>query len=371
MKIASTGSSLFLLARGYCCCSVHRNLSSTLGSAAPVLRFTKLPKPIELRQHRRIAMQTAEATPSTKKIALVQTNSTSDFQRNLEFAVKAAGEAADNGASLIAFPENFLFLGTTPEAAGQHFPLLDDDSNPLIQKFCEIAKERNVVILLGSVPEKIPLDQTETTSEDGSSSPRKSKIHNTSILINQKGDIVKRYRKVHLFDLSLPNLQLLESKNVDPGKELVVVPIELSDPVVNQGSEIKEPSPPMKLNIGLTVCYDLRFPNQFLKLRDQGAHGIFVPSAFTVPTGEAHWMTLLRARAIETQCYIWAPAQVGKHNEKRESYGKSVAIDPWGTVQSVAPDEATIIYSTIDLAHIDKVRTQMPVFSHRVARIDY
>jgi len=143
----------------------------------------------------------------------------------------------------------------------------------------------------------------------------------------------------------------VESEKISPGNELVVVDHEIG-------------------RIGLTICYDLRFPNQFQKLRDLGSEIIFVPSAFTVPTGEAHWITLIQARAIENQTYICAPAQYGRHTEKRISYGSSVVVDGWGRIISKAENKETLIYADIDLSALRTIRKNMPVFSHRVQGVD-
>jgi predicted amidohydrolase len=320
----------------------------------------------------RLSFISSRNMATTKKIALVQTTSTSDFEKNLLNALTQVEEAADNGASLVAFPENFLFLGTTPEVVQEKSPLVDENNHFIFQKFSEIASKRSISILLGSVPERI-LSSSPSSSSSPPSSPR-SKIFNTCFLIDRHGQIISRYRKIHLFDLSLPNVQLMESKGADPGTELVVIPLELTDPIPSTStSPSPSPSTPstLRVNLGLTICYDLRFPTQYQKLRELGAEVIAIPSAFTVPTGEAHWSTLLRSRAIETQCYVWAPAQFGQHNEKRRTYGKTMSIDPWGVVQATAPDEACIIYSEIDPEVIERVRTQMPVFTHRVKGIDF
>jgi len=177
------------------------------------------------------------------------------------------------------------------------------------------------------------------------------KVGNTSVLINPQGEVISVYRKIHLFNVTLPDVQLLESKGVTPGNEVVMARTDLG-------------------NFGLTICYDLRFPAIYQRLTAMGSHIIFIPSAFTVPTGSAHWITLLQARAIENQVYIIAPAQFGKHNAKRTSYGSSVVIDPWGTITSRAPESECLIYSDIDLDYIDKIRTNMPVLSHRSSYID-
>jgi predicted amidohydrolase len=268
------------------------------------------------------------------KIAIAQMCSTADFEKNLKTAKNWIQKAKEEGAKLIAFPENFLFLGSDKK----NQELAQSIHSPLVQQFQKDAKEAQISILLGSIPEQIDED-TE-------------KAYNTSILIQNDGELIAQYRKIHLFDIRTPQLVLEESKRTKAGKEIVVVDHEIG-------------------KLGFSICYDIRFPNLFQKLRKKGAEIIFAPSAFTLQTGKDHWLPLLKARAIENQVYIVAPAQWGHHNEKRVSFGSSVLIDPWGTVVSKASEKEELIFGNIDLDYLKAVREKMPIEDHKVSSIDY
>ena len=170
---------------------------------------------------------------------------------------------------------------------------------------------------------------------------------NTHLIVNPEGHIETTYRKAHLFDVTLPSGQeLKESNGIQPGNALV----SYSSPFGT---------------MGLSVCYDLRFPEHYLALRQLGAEILLIPAAFTTPTGMAHWETLLRARAIENQCYVIAAAQVGRHNKNRHSYGHAMIINPWGTVIAQVPGKEGIAMATIDLNTVHDIRNRMPVMAHR------
>lgn len=268
-----------------------------------------------------------------KRIALAQMTSTLHQEENQQKAFAFIEEAADHGAGLIAFPENFLLLGNK----GLYLQSAQTIPGPLVEQFQKKAADRNISILMGSIYEQIP-DNPE-------------KLYTTSVLIDKSGEISGTYRKIHLFDVALKKVRLMESDLVIAGNEPVICSNEIA-------------------TIGLTICYDVRFPNLFQILCERGADVIFVPAAFTVPTGEAHWLHLLRARAIENQVYIAAPAQVGKHSAKRESYGHTVFIDPWGEIQEVLPSGEGLIYGELDLEYLKEIRRQMSVYHHRVKGID-
>ena len=267
------------------------------------------------------------------KIALAQMTSIADIDRNLKKSYELIQQAVKQKADLIAFPECFLFLGKDSLYQG----IAEDITGPLVGMFQEQARLNNISILMGSFPEKDP------------ENPKK--IYNTSILISRQGKILNTYRKIHLFDVELPDLRLIESETVSAGKKVVISDHEIG-------------------KIGMTICYDLRFPNLFQQLNQAGAEIIFTPAAFTYQTGKAHWLTLLQARAIENQVYIAAPGQVGQHNKQRRSFGHSVIIDPWGKILALAPEEECVICAEIDLDYIREVRRKMPVQSHRVEGID-
>lgn len=259
------------------------------------------------------------------RIAMVQTTATDDFAANLAHALQRVDEAARLGVDLIAFPEVFLFIGgRTGKLA--HAVILDGE---VIGRFREAARRHKVWLLLGSVHERIP--------------GRDDKVYNTSVLIDDRGELAGSYRKMKLFDVDLPYLSIKESDTIVPGD---VLPPVIDTPLGK---------------VGLTICFDLRFPDLYQHLRRKGAQVVFVPSNFTAPTGAAHWEVLLRARAVENQVYVAAPAQQGQHNPKFASYGHSALVDPWGTVTALAPDRPGIVVGEIDLPYLDKVRRELPV----------
>jgi predicted amidohydrolase len=262
---------------------------------------------------------------SKSRIALAQMTSTEDIQANLAEALRMVDEAAAAGVQLVAFPEVFLFLG------GRQGKLENATQveGPVVARFREAAARHGMMILLGSIHERMP--------------DREDKVYNTSILIDASGEVLATYRKLKLFDVELPNLTIRESDTIEPGDAL--------PPVVD--------TPIGK--VGLTICFDLRFPDLYQHLRRKGAEVVFAPSNFTAPTGAVHWETLLRARALETQVYLAAPAQWGKHNPKFSSWGHTALVDPWGAICSLAPDRTGLTYGEIDLEYLRKVRRELPM----------
>jgi len=268
-------------------------------------------------------------------VALAQINSTGDLNHNLQKAMDLIHEASMQGATLIAFPESFLLIGNGEE---DYLSAAEPVDGPLVSQFCQVAKAKNMAILMGGFCEKHPTDSTKT--------------YNSSIFIDEQGDIQGLYRKIHLFDSGMVDVPLKESRSVAPGDQLVCVDHHSG-------------------KLGLSICYDLRFPNLYQKLRTAGAQVMFIPAAFTYQTGEHHWVPLLRARAIETQSYVIAPAQVGWHNKVRRSFGHSLLIDPWGEIiADGGGDDEGLILGEIDLDKVASVRSQMPLFEHRVLGID-
>lgn len=261
-------------------------------------------------------------------IAVIQLCSTDNYSENFDKVASAVAAASERGIDLIAFPENSLYL----KAEGEALDWTRRDSQRVIGSLREMTVEKKIAILLGSYAE-MP--------------PKSRKIYNASVFINEAGVVLGRYRKMHLFDATLPDgTKLIESKNVLAGNRLMNV--------VYRG-----------WNFGLSICYDLRFPELYRRLRARGAEVLVVPAAFTVPTGEAHWETLLRARAIENQCYVIAPAQVGKHSKTRESFGHSMAIDPWGKVIRDLDVNEGAFDVTLDASMVERVRAKMPCERHR------
>lgn len=261
------------------------------------------------------------------RIGVVQMTSSDKVEENLKFALAKIEQAADEGLDLIAFPETLLYVGRDHQEKHRAAQTLQGE---LIQTFCEYANKFNLSLLLGSVYEKI-IDDNE-------------RLYNTSVLINRQGQVSAAYRKIHMCDA--PALGYNESEGIKPGNEPVVVDHEIG-------------------RLGLTICYDLRFPELYRDLTAKGAEIIFVPAAFFLYTGKHHWLPLLLARAIENQVYIVAPNQWGEHHEGRISYGSSVIIDPWGSIVCCAPERPGLASATIDLGYLREVRQNMPILNHR------
>ncbi len=260
------------------------------------------------------------------RIGMVQMNSSDQVADNLSYALDKIRQAADEGIDLVAFPETFLYVGKVHAEKHRVAQTLEGE---LIQTFQEYANKYKLSILLGSIYEK--------SSEDN------ERLYNTSILINRQGELNAVYRKIHMCDA--PTLGYNESEGIKPGDTPVVVDHEIG-------------------KIGLTICYDLRFPELFRHMTAQGAQIIFVPAAFFLYTGKHHWLPLLMARAIENQVYIVAPNQWGEHYDGRVSYGSSVIIDPWGSVLCCASERTELVSGVIDLAYLNEVRANMPLLHH-------
>ncbi len=265
------------------------------------------------------------------RVAVCQMNSGHDVEANLLTAERLLGEAADGGADLAALPELFVYLGPKSGIADVAEPV---PGGPISKRLAAVARERAMWILGGSVLE----------SDDG-------KIYNTSPLFDRSGELVARYRKIHLYDVELPGqAPFRESASYAAGTELVTHETEFG-------------------RIGLSICYDLRFPELYRGLMAIGAEIIAVPSQFQHYTGEAHWHTLLRARAIENQCFVIAPAQSGEFGpaeERRRSFGHSMVVDPWGRVLVEASEEGEgVWFADLDLGELRKIREQLPALQHR------
>ncbi len=264
------------------------------------------------------------------RVALIQTCSTDDLDANLHFAEQSIGAAASRGAELIALPENFAYM----RREGSAFPCVQGPDGVLQRFLARLASEHSVWLLGGTFPEAIEGDE---------------RVYNTSVLMNPHGDQVARYRKIHLFDVAIGDAGedvYRESEHFASGEEPVVADTDFGP-------------------IGLSVCYDLRFPELYRRYADAEASVLAVPSAFTPQTGRDHWETLLRARAIENQAFVIAPAQCGRHSPDRASYGRSMIIDPWGIVLAQAADQPAIIEAECDLGEVARVRGAIPALAHR------
>jgi deaminated glutathione amidase len=266
--------------------------------------------------------------------AAVQMNSLPDLQANLNQAEELISFAVNQGAELVCLPENFSFLGDE-EIKVQNSQEIADES----QKFLiTMAQRYQVTLLGGGFPVPAQLAQ--------------GKMFNTALLINPAGEELVRYHKMHLFDVNLPDGNTYrESETILAGTEL---------PNIYQSDRLG--------NLGISVCYDVRFPELYRHLAAQGANVLIVPAAFTAFTGKDHWQILLQARAIENTCYVIAPAQVGKHNPRRQSHGHALIIDPWGTILADAADQVGVAIAEINPSRLEQVRRQMPSLQHRVLK---
>ncbi|XP_043945902.1 deaminated glutathione amidase isoform X2 [Protopterus annectens] len=266
-------------------------------------------------------------------IAVCQMTATDDKEKNFATCVHLINKAHQRGASAVFLPEGFDYIGTSTE---QTLSLAEPLEGDLIQHYSKLARDLRLWLFLGGFHEKGP-----NWKED-------HRVYNSHVVIDDTGCTASVYRKTHLFDISLHNGVSLKESNFTISGPALVPPV--STPVGK---------------VGLAVCYDLRFPELSLALRQGGAEILTFPSAFTVTTGQAHWEVLLRARAIETQCYVVAAAQTGKHNERRASYGHSLVVDPWGTVVAQCSEGTNLCYAEIDLPSLHRVRLEMPVANHR------
>ena len=262
--------------------------------------------------------------------AVCQMTSTSDAPANLRQAEALIRAAVARGAALVATPENTNFLGPHADKVSSAETL----EGPTCSRFAALAHELGIHLLLGSFNEK---------------GPDPDHCFNTSALFGPDGRCLAVYRKIHLFDVEVPGaVTFRESATVAPGSEVVVA----ATPIAW---------------LGLSICYDLRFGELYRALVERGAQVIAIPSAFTAATGKAHWEVLVRARAIETQCWVIAPGQHGRHDDGglRESHGHSLIVDPWGQVVAQVPDGPGLAVAEIDLERISRVRHAIPVGAHR------
>ncbi|HLL22605.1 MAG TPA: carbon-nitrogen hydrolase family protein [Kofleriaceae bacterium] len=271
------------------------------------------------------------------RVGAVQMCSTDDLTANLATVRGLTARAAEDGARLVVLPECFSFLGRREGDKLGIAESLDEASlgGPILSTLRELATKHGIHIVGGGTPELVAGDVART--------------YNTALAIAPNGDLAARYRKIHLFDVDIPGGAVLrESDATAPGTDLVVLPID--------GAKV-----------GLSICYDLRFPELYRRLvKERDADVLLVPAAFTAHTGAAHWHLLLRARAVENQAWVIAAAQHGKHNEKRESYGHSLVVDPWGTVVAEQAGGDGLVMATLDGETVTKRRAQMPCLEHAV-----
>jgi predicted amidohydrolase len=263
------------------------------------------------------------------KVAAIQLSSGSDVARNVDDALLLVNEAADEGAQYVQLPEYFNFLGPFSgfEGAAETVP------GPITSRMAERAKSRALILHLGSLLEK---------------SPEPGKFFNTSVVISPSGEIVATYRKIHLFDVNVPDVIVhRESDIIVPGEEIVVASFE-------------------EFSLGMSICFDVRFPELYRKLALAGADVIAVPAAFNAITGRAHWDLLVRSRAVENHSFVVAAAQAGTTVEGISTYGHSLIVDPWGEILAESTkDKPEVITATLDLSDVARRRAQIPVMDFR------
>jgi predicted amidohydrolase len=262
------------------------------------------------------------------KFACVQMTAGPEVQPNLDAAAALIREAAAGGAKFILTPENTSII--EPDRDRALAKSFTQDAHPGLPFFSTLAKELGVWLLIGSMPIRVEPER----------------LANRSFLIDDQGAIAAQYDKIHLFDVDLPNGEVYrESERIRPGSQAVLAPTPFGP-------------------LGMTVCYDLRFPQLYRDLAHAGAALIGIPAAFTVPTGAAHWHVLLRARAIETGAFVFAPAQCGTHAGGRRTYGHSLIVSPWGEILAEAGDAPGIISAAIDLSKVAAARSMIPSLRH-------
>jgi predicted amidohydrolase len=264
------------------------------------------------------------------RAGVVQMTSVDDLAANLASAEGLVREAAARGAELVALPENFAYL----RREGRPIPCAQSLEGEVVTRLRAWARELSVWLVGGSFPEAIPGD---------------TRVHNTCVCCSPEGEIAAVYRKIHLFDVDLRARggdAYAESSAVAAGEDLALLETPYG-------------------GVGLSICYDLRFPELYRALAARGARFLAVPSAFTPQTGKDHWEVLLRARAIENQAYVLAPAQCGRHSESRSSHGRSLIVDPWGVILAQAADEPGVILADCSPERQQHVRDSLPALRHR------
>jgi predicted amidohydrolase len=264
--------------------------------------------------------------------AAVQMNSQADEAENLGRASALVAEAARRGARLVVLPENFALMGLDEEDKRAIAEDLDEGSGPIARALAAAAARHGVWLVAGGLPER---------------SGDRERPYNTCVVYDPSGTLAARYRKVHLFDVEIADgTKYRESASTTPGAKAVVADA-------------------AGVRLGLSICYDLRFPELYRALSREGAEAIVVPAAFTLATGKDHWQVLLRARAIEAQAYVVAAGQWGKHPRGRMTFGKSCIVDPWGEIVAQCSEGEGVVTATLDPSYLARVRTNLPALQHR------
>lgn len=269
---------------------------------------------------------------TTFRVAAIQMTSGPDVQKNLNQAKELIAMAAGQGAKLIVLPEMFAVMGVDQMDKVKTRETFGD--GPIQNFISEQAAKHRSWIIGGTLP--IVVDDSN------------DKVNATCLLFNDEGKVVARYDKIHLFDVTMSATResYHESKTTKAGNQIVVAQTPFG-------------------KIGLGVCYDIRFPELFRSMHDQGVEIVALPAAFTFTTGSAHWDILVRSRAVENQVYFIAAAQTGIHENGRKTFGHSMIVDPWGQVKASLPDTQGVVVSDIDLDYLKKIRGEFPVLSHR------
>lgn len=264
------------------------------------------------------------------RVALVQMNSVVNVATNQQQIEAHIHEAAGQGAELILLPEMCLSMDADKYQGIASSP-------QILNWFSDLSKTHRIWLVAGAVPQPVASDSTNVGEQP---------VHSALLVFNPEGEQVARYNKVHLFDVEVSDPQgcYRESDRFAAGDQYQTLPTPLG-------------------HLGLSICFDLRFPDQFQAMREAGAEIMLVPAAFTHKTGEAHWEVLLRARAIETQCYLLAANQCGWHDDKRQTYGHSMIIDPWGKVIAKLDEEPGVVITDLNLSLLQDIRTKMPLRS--------
>jgi deaminated glutathione amidase len=262
------------------------------------------------------------------RAAAVQLNSTEDIEANLATADRLVRHAAELGANLVVLPEKWTVLGTSEQ--------MDAGAEPLdgraVSWARSAASELGIDLIAGSIVERI----------EG-----QAKHANTSLHVGPDGEVKAVYRKLHMFDVEVDGVTYAESENEEAGEEVVVT-------TLRDGTRL-----------GMSICYDIRFPELYRALVDEGAEILVIPAAFTLATTRDHWEALVRARAIENQCFVVAPNQIGTHGGGYRSGGRSLIVDPWGLVLGTAPDSETVIEAELDFENLRDIRRRLPALRHR------
>jgi predicted amidohydrolase len=273
-----------------------------------------------------IPVKIAPMSSRTLRVGIVQNRAVPDLAQNLRGLEAQVRDATARGATLVALPEACEFLSPDNAAFDRHARLLEE--HPAALALRKVARDVSAWILVGSL---------SVRADDG-------RLANRSVLVSPRGEVHATYDKINLFDAAAGDKESLESRLYQRGATAVVVDIGVA-------------------RLGLSICYDLRFPQLYRALAQHGANVLAIPSAFMKITGEAHWHALLRARAIETGCYVLAPAQCGSPHDGRENFGHSLVVSPWGEILAEAGDDPAVLVVDLDLAQVDEARRRIPSLS--------